>query len=138
MFIYSLLTSVHTHTHTRSIGLPFRLVDSKRWLIRQDVVTRLVWHSCVYTQLSPISSALHVMPTYINGWGGWVLFSASVRISAVHIWNPYNLFLFTTPFFDFFFLSLCCSCMASLLQSKVLRKPIRSVFLLFLYLASTL
>ena len=38
--------SIVEHLNNKVTGLPFKLVDSKRWLHRQDVVTRLV--SCLY------------------------------------------------------------------------------------------
>lgn len=38
--------SIVEHLNNKVTGLPFKLVDSKRWLHRQDVVTRLV--SCVW------------------------------------------------------------------------------------------
>ena len=34
--------SIVEHLNNKVTGLPFKLVDSKRWLHRQDVVTRLV------------------------------------------------------------------------------------------------
>ena len=37
--------SIVEHLNNKVTGLPFKLVDSKRWLHRQDVVTRLV--SCL-------------------------------------------------------------------------------------------
>ena len=37
--------SIVEHLNDKVTGLPFKLVDSKRWLHRQDVVTRLV--SCL-------------------------------------------------------------------------------------------
>ncbi len=81
------------YLNTRVSGLPFKLVDSKRWLYRQDVVTALVSVLSMYVRglLCRFYSNGRLIPRLLNGsYTGFPL--RSLGMSLLCVWLTWLMF----------------------------------------------